>query len=89
MTSHGEHASTDAPSDASPDAAVQGAVPRSAELTDKLDEIMNTPPEHTGVKQRPLSTSPNNEAEAQEGAIAPQERQKEPGEAMAGGQSGG
>lgn len=85
MTNHGDHTSTDA----SPDTEIQGAKPRPAELTDKLDDIMSTPPEHTGVEQRPLSTSPNNEAEAQEGAIAPQERQQEPGEAFAGGQSGG
>jgi hypothetical protein len=79
MTHHGDHTSAYA----SPDTEVEGAEARPAELTDK------TPPEHTGVEQRPLSTSPNNEAEAQEGAIAPQERQKEPGEAFGGGQSGG
>lgn len=82
MTHHGDHPETT-------DEELEHAKPRPTELTDKLDEIVNTPPEHTGVRQRPLSTSPNNEAEAQPGAVAPQEFQKEPGEAMGGGQSGG
>ena len=68
------------------DTELDGAKPRPPELIEKLDEIMSTPPEHTGVRQRPLSTSPNNEAEAQPGAIAPQSRRgRDPGLQDAGG----
>lgn len=85
MTGHDPQATTEA----SPDDAVAGAEPRPPELTDKLDEIVNTPADSTPPDTRPVSTSPNNEAEARPGAVAPQEFQKEPGEAMGGGQSGG
>ncbi|MEO6120649.1 MAG: hypothetical protein ABIW46_09595 [Acidimicrobiales bacterium] len=67
------------------DTEVEFAKPRSSELTDKLDDIMNTPNEPLNPPARPVSLSPNNEAEAQPGAIAPQEFQREPGEQDSGG----
>lgn len=68
------------------DEPLESAQPRSSELTDKLDEIMDTPVEPREAPQSPPSLSPDNEHEARAGAITEHDNQgNDPGSTMGGG----
>lgn len=68
------------------DAATEGAEPRPAALTDKIDEIMNSPVEGREPGQSSPTLNPDNPHEARDGAITEHDNKgNDPGATMGGG----